>query len=61
MSTTEGTIPDSHIVLSKPAHRNSPMMKYVKRGAIGGNFNIITQLFGENLAPFYKQLGLLGH
>lgn len=49
------------IELSKPAHRNSPMMLYKKRGEAGGNFNIITQMFGENLAPFYAQLGLKGH
>lgn len=49
------------IELGKPAHINSPMFVYAKRNAYNGGFNIITQLFGENLASFYKTLGLKGH
>lgn len=49
------------IKLTRPVQKIPSPFVFAPRSASGNSFNLITQSFGENLAPFYKQLGLLGH
>lgn len=61
MSTTKETIP-SNIVLSYPIKElPEPFQSMATGGGKWAFKPIITQGFGENAAPFYKTLGMLGH
>lgn len=49
------------IQLFRPVEKCPSPFILKKRDGAGNNFNLITQLFGENLADFYAKLGMKAH
>lgn len=49
------------IQLYRPVMKLPSPFQLAKRDASGNSFNLLTQLFGENLVDFYAQMGMKGH